>query len=170
MNSKAKGSRGEREVVALLREWWGDDSFVRAPESGALSTAMEGTKAPKDVVGRLAGDILAPADFPFCVEVKFYKEIDLWQTFKGSTKSQLSKWWKQVTHDAERSERWPMLLFKANHKPWMVAVRDWVLSLGPEPGTVLYAVINLDRVAILSFESFKQSIFKDSVLQYLRDQ
>lgn len=169
MSSKAKGSRGEREVVALLREWWKDDSFVRAPESGALSTVMEGTNAPRDVVGRLAGDILAPPDFPFCVEVKFYKDIDLWQTFKGTTKSQLAKWWKQVVNDAERSDRWPLLFFKANHKPWMVAVRDWVLSLGPEPGTILYTVINLDRVAILTFKDFSGNVNKDAIRAYLEN-
>lgn len=151
VNSKKKGNRGEREVVKLLKDWWGGN-FMRNLESGATSTLLEGM-APDDVVGRLAGDIMTPLDFPFCIEVKTYASIDIWGVVRSPTNNQIATWWRQCKNDAARAKKAPMLFMKEDRKKWHVIIPSNTLSI--EQGYIR-TVIDGDDVLIVQWDTFKE--------------
>jgi len=123
VNSIKKGKRGEREVVKLLKDWWGGD-FSRSPDSGAFMTTH--AQVLVDSGSDLGGDIITPPDFPFSVEVKLRKEIDLWELVRIETPTEdqaLMKdnpitWWYQAKYDASRFGKIPFVIMKENRKQW----------------------------------------------------
>ena len=127
VNSIKKGKRGEREVAKLFSEWWGGE-FSRTPDSGAFMTTH--TKAVIESGNDLSGDLITPADFPFNVEVKLRKEIDLWEIVRTPTlnkdeallKDNLITWWYQSEYDASYSKKIPMVIMKENRKQWYFAL------------------------------------------------
>jgi hypothetical protein len=60
------------------------------------------------------GDIVAPpgANFPFSVECKVYKTVELYLALYG--KSNVFAWWDQCVGDAVRVHKWPMLIMRQN--------------------------------------------------------
>ena len=127
INSNKKGKTGEREVAKLLTEWWGGE-FSRTPDSGAFMTTH--TTALLESGNDLSGDIITPSDFPFNVEGKRRKIIDLWELVRTPTPSldeQLLKdnpvtWWYQSSGDASHSNKIPMIIMREDRKQWYCAL------------------------------------------------
>jgi hypothetical protein len=109
----------ERNTAKALGNWWGCE-FRRTPSSGAWgkqTVSLHSMKASDEFFG----DIVAPkeAGFPFSVECKAHKEVELYKALYG--KSNVYSWWKQClgdTHDGKH----PMLVMKANNKKPLVAI------------------------------------------------
>jgi hypothetical protein len=176
-NSKQKGNRGERECVKLLKEYWDDDSFMKSPESGGLATVLEGLGAPMDIAGRLAGDVMVPPDFPFCVESKLYKEINLWSVITNPERCDIRTWWEQCKVDAVRADKIPLLTFREDRKKRYVmlstiAVTTLFLDMGePLDGfdcgnlrTTFETDGEFEEVVILTWADFVRIFPKDKLL------
>jgi hypothetical protein len=58
----------------------------------------------------------------FCIEVKFYKDLDFQAFIVG--KGKLQKFWEQAERDAKRNGKEPMLIAKQNMYPTLVLVRS----------------------------------------------
>lgn len=120
-----KGAKGERDVVGLLTQWWGqiepDAQFKRTPKSGGWGNA--------DVRGdmKVAGDICTTSPrWPFTVEVK---RREKW-SFGAFTEGRLSpvwKWWRQCITAAAEEDRIPLLWARKNRQPWIVLAPERLL-------------------------------------------
>lgn len=170
VNSKQKGNRGERYLIERLKEWWKSDDFMKSPESGALATQLESFGAPADIVGRLAGDILVPPDFPFCCESKFYAEIDLYAVLRNPTSNLIREWWEQCAKDATKADKIPMLFFRENRKKGYIGVdvNDMFERLQHEPHSlpfgVMLAKLGESFVCLMPWEDFSEYFTKEKVL------
>ena len=132
VNSKSKGKRGENGAAKLLEQWWGGH-FCRTPDSGAFMTTHT-----KQILGSgndISGDLICPEDFPFCVEVKRRKVIDLFKcirSYNDADDDHLASWWAQTVRDAKRTEKVPLLMFKEDRKQWYICLTtDFVKVLKP---------------------------------------
>jgi hypothetical protein len=121
INSKRKGKRGESESAKLLEKWWGGH-FCRTPDSGAFMTFH--TKTILDSGNNVSGDLICPEDFPFCVEVKRRKEIDLYKCIRSSSTDSdyLFTWIEQTKRDSERGNKIPLLMFKEDRRQWYICL------------------------------------------------
>jgi len=168
--SKNKGNRGETQVVKLLREYWGDNSFQRNLESGAAGTLLERRGAPKHVIGALKGDIMTPENFPFCVEVKNYQSIDLFAIFRNPENNDVEQWWKQCCDDAEAAQKIPMMFMKYNFGSWYVVLdinkMERFISF-PNFDTHPTFIVN-NNFAIMLWEDFANVCDKQNVLDKIR--
>lgn len=117
INSKAKGSKNERDLAKVFKDWTGFE-FTRVPSSGGLRW-----KRTLDTTG----DIMVAEeahifDFPFSIETKFYKEVNPWKILRGQ-QSDLDKFMEQAKADADRSGKLPLVFFRFNGMPkytWFV--------------------------------------------------
>lgn len=94
LNSRAKGSGGEHEVIALLTAWAAEVG-VTLTLSRNLEQVREGGADINGVVGME-------------VEVKRVENLVI------------SSAWAQVCRAAERSGKHPFLIHRQNRKPWRV--------------------------------------------------
>ena len=168
-NSKQKGNRGEREVVELCKKWWNDDTFMKSPESGGMATMLEGFGAPKDLIGRLAGDLLVPTDFPFCIESKRYKEIDLYSLIRNPENSDITQWWDQCVNDAKKASKVPLLTFREDRKKRYAAIRTIDLEeFGAEVDEVDYGYIEFrgrnNTVRIMEWDQLVKELPKEKIV------
>lgn len=112
----------ERAVAKTLGTWWGC-VFRRTPSSGAWGKQGQSRFAKRDLdaAGDFHGDIVAPpeANFPFSVECKCYKEVEIYKAMYG--KSNVWDWWKQCCDDTPTG-MYPMLAMKENMKKPLVAI------------------------------------------------
>lgn len=132
-NGRRKGASAEREVAALVQEWWrrlpleqqavpdGKDSeFVRTPQSGGWSTQR--------VRGafKVAGDLSSTStSWPFTVEVKRREQWTLTNFVRaGKRGSPVWDWWAQSVKSAKEEGGIPMLWMRRSRTPWMVIVPD----------------------------------------------
>lgn len=143
--SKTKGSTYERHIAKKLGAWWGEE-FQRTPASGGLRWKQD---------NRVCGDIVTPpgSTFPWVVECKKRENWTMDSLLNGS--AEVSKWWKQVTDDAERSGLEPMLIFTRNRQPDYVAVKDEEDTLSMVyPDTTIMTKINGDHVIIMRLDDY----------------
>lgn len=109
--SKSKGSGYERVVSGLLDKWYGVPSktFWRSRVSGAW--IEQG-----DVVSR---DKALTGNFPFIIECKFQKDLNLWAVVNNRTKNWFSEFWRQMDEELERDggDKFQLLVFKTNRSP-----------------------------------------------------
>lgn len=130
--AREKGKVAEREVAALLAEWWAPlepgCSFLRTPMSG-------GWQAPAvRAEFRACGDIMTTAKrFPWCVEVK-RREGWAWGPLLAGRPSPVLKWWAQASRDATAAGLGTMLWFRHNNESWWVMLRaeELLVSLIPQ--------------------------------------
>ena len=128
INAKKKGNRGELELVKILCERFGEGKFKRTPSSGGFvggaNRAFSGnlTEAQKQA---FASDIIAPENFKFSIEHKFYKNpftiFDL-----ENKSSDINNWFEQVSGDAAFAGKEPLLIVKYNGKKRIVFSRELV--------------------------------------------
>lgn len=136
VNGCQKGKNGERELGKVLSKWWDDAEFVRSPGSGGFMTihAAELMKGGYD----MGGDFICPPDFPFSVECKRRKVIDLYSMVRISVPNPDDKespisWWHQCSRDAQRSNKHPLVCFREDRKQWYILIETNVLyKLYPE--------------------------------------
>jgi len=156
VKGKGKGSKNERELAIALSSWTGEE-FARVPMSGGL-----GWKNRMQVTG----DVIptAPAmmvSFPFSIETKFYREIDLEAPILGNNCDWL-EWWIQCTSDAKDANKLGLLLMRRNMMAkglWFAVVEldvfDTMLgakSFNPRQG---YYIFNDELVIFPSTDLFK---------------
>lgn len=121
---KIKGGNYERTISRKLSLWISDgkfdDMFWRTSGSGSRHTIRY--KKNLTLEGQ-AGDIASTRsgiseEFirTFCVEIKFYKEINIWG-FITKTKSGVLDFWNQTTEKAKQVGKIPILIVKENYKP-----------------------------------------------------
>jgi hypothetical protein len=123
--SKGKGSSFEREICIALSKWVtkGEkvDCFWRSAMSGGRATVAKG-------LVRQAGDITAVAPEghkltdDFYIECKFYKNLSLDCLIKG--KGTLLDMWNDTECKAMVYGRTPILIFKQNHWPTVLATNS----------------------------------------------
>jgi len=111
INSRKKGSRNERHLSKLWKQFTGKD-FSRTPSSGGLRWHKKSDTA---------GDIICTDEkharwFAFSIETKFYKEINF-NHLLLDVKSDILKFWEQATNDAKRAKKIPILFMKYNGMP-----------------------------------------------------
>lgn len=111
VDSREKGSRGEKAVKDLLIKYTGL-GWQRTPGSGALSAEH-----------KLKGDLYVP-EYPlrFCVEVKNYAECYLDSSILTSKNPMLLTWWSQAERQGVQVGKDPLLFFKHNRSKIFVAM------------------------------------------------
>ena len=117
INSRKKGCKAERDVAKAL-EKWANKKFARTPSSGGLNWKKTNVKG--DVVCTTEGHY-----FPFCIEVKSYKEINLSYLVIGKRDCILYKFWEQCQRESGEAEKTPILFMRFNGMPkdeWMVVI------------------------------------------------
>lgn len=108
INSRTKGCKAERKAAKLFADWTGKD-FARTPSSGGLQWKSSNSKG--DIVSTTEGHY-----FPFCIEVKNYKEINF-EHLMYSKNPKILEFWKQCCDDAIRANKTPILLMRYNGLP-----------------------------------------------------
>lgn len=120
-NSGDKGQRAERELCKKLSARFGKP-FERSVGSGNRWSQVKGmTQAAKDVY---LGDITPPEGFLWVLESKcgYEDKVDIHNIWLKGNKT-LDGFVKQVSDDATRSGRKPILLYKRNLRPWLAFFR-----------------------------------------------
>ena len=114
INSKRKGNTNERALCKLFSTRFGLP-FSRVPTSGARGKQVQ---LSAEVAEIMAGDIVCPPDFRFCIECKshnvnidFFESSRLWDGFLD-----------QVEEDARNVDKIPMLCWKRPRKSWLVCI------------------------------------------------
>lgn len=108
VNQKKKGNKGERMVAKFFQDWTGYE-FQRVPQSGGLRWGN---------AQNIAGDIICADQkhnrfFTFCVESKFYADLDWDKVFRNKV-SHIMKFWEQAVSDAQRADKHPILFMRKN--------------------------------------------------------
>jgi len=111
INSKAKGSKNEREAAKALERWC-DMPFTRVPQSGGLRW-QGGQNITGDIIPE---DMYELRDFPFSIEVKSRKELDF-ENLLLPNNSDILKFWDQATSDAKRVDKIPLLMMRRDRMP-----------------------------------------------------
>jgi len=121
-----KGSRGEREVVAMFRSA-GWDRAARSPGSGSIRPFGAGDMSP------WPGDLCFVE--PWLVEVKYDERVEeggvrTWagSTFVKATLRDLEKLWVRHAGIVGRAAPKPVLFARANLAPWRVWVPTSLLG------------------------------------------
>lgn len=124
-NIKKKGNRGELLVCKMFNERFGG-GFNRVPNSGAYGSTHNLSKA---MTVSMAGDLICPENFRFCVECKTGYDLDLQDLFVLN-KSMWFSFLDQVMKDSERSGLQPMVIYKKDRKkPLMIVLNESILFL-----------------------------------------
>lgn len=116
--SRQKGSVAEREVAALMRDWWRalepDCEFCKTPLSGGWQT-------PQLRVGfKMTGDLCTTAKhLPWTLEIKRRESWSLDRLLAGK-KSPVWSWWRQAQAQGDEASLVPMLWLRKNREPWRI--------------------------------------------------
>lgn len=113
IDPRAKGARGEGEVVRLLSEATGL-KWIRTPQSGATNFAK----------GDVMLDLQSGKISKYLVEVKLYAEDQLNSNLLNSSVSQVEKWLEQTEREAKQMNSLPMLVFRKNRGKWLCAIQQ----------------------------------------------
>lgn len=154
--SKSKGNTNERKIAKILSRWCGDE-FLRIPNSGALRWKGKAW---------VYGDLLPPPDFPLCVfEAKHYRDVDLDKILRvGVAEDNVLGWWQQVCLDSQRCTNetgWdpmPVLVFKANHRPFRICLLRSFCSLLPELPMLQVTGTELPDFCIIDLDEFMKKV------------
>lgn len=113
IDSKAKGTKAETEVVKKLQEVTGL-AWARSPLSGATSYCKGDVWLPP-TTGKIS---------KYCIEVKWYEDDQITCNLLNQTESQIEKWWAQTVREAGQMNAKPMLIFRKNRGKFIVGVSD----------------------------------------------
>ena len=136
--SKVYGKGFEYEVRDILREATGDNSFERVPSSGAYfggSNKIRAETARKDLVEIMSGDLICPPGWRWIVECKNHEDVPVHQLFLGKNSKTIDEFLKQVSEDADTSNKEPLLVMKLRRKGYTLSkkVRDQITAAGVKP-------------------------------------
>lgn len=134
--SKQKGASFEREICVALSSWISagkrKDLFWRSAMSGGRAT-LANRKGEK--LASQGGDVSAidplgaPLTDRFCIEIKFYRDLDLAAFWLGF--GTLQRFWERASEDATNYGKEPMLIAKQNRYPTLVIVRATSMAANP---------------------------------------
>jgi hypothetical protein len=124
VKGKLKGNNYERKISKILSLWISegtyDDLFWRTQGSGGRHTrryknnlTLEGQAG--DVASTRSG-ISEKFLKKICVEIKFYKDINIWALITKS-KDGILDFWNQTNRKAMDVNKIPVLIVKENYKP-----------------------------------------------------
>ena len=160
---KKKGNTHESWMADALTKWYGQP-FKRMPASGALR--WKGASF-------VYGDILPPEDFPFIIECKHYKHVDLDEILRLDPDRGYITWWyySQLLSDVQRCREetgqscTPMLLFKQNNRPVRIGLPSKFASL--LDGKMPYLIASLPNKPSFLLADFYELLGKISPEQLL---
>jgi hypothetical protein len=122
INSGIKGKDQERQLAKIFNERF-KEILAKNPKFGMFSRSVgSGNRYSQAVLSEVAkqvysGDLTCPEVFLFVVESKKgYNEIDLNTAFTGEC-GDLDEFLKQVSEDASRVGKRPLLIWKKDRKP-----------------------------------------------------
>jgi len=168
-NSKAKGSRNERNVVKLLNDWSGYE-FARTPQSGGLHWKKQYT----------SGDIVCIDDkhgrrFPFSIECKSHQNFDLLHLIDdsyGKSSNKIMMFWEQSKGDALKYNKVPLVFMRRNgmkaNLHFVVMNKDffnlWYSNIGEgtnKRGIIMYNSYDKDSLVIINSDDLITTNYKD---------
>lgn len=113
IDPRAKGARGEAEVVKLLTTYTGI-KWARSPLSGATA--------------HIKGDVYIPLTegkiSKYLIEIKLYADDQITSNLLNKSTSQLEKWLEQTEREANQMKSLPMLVFRKDRGKWLCAVQE----------------------------------------------
>lgn len=109
VNSRRKGDKGEKLAAELIAKWTGK-KFKRA-ETNNYIHKRDAHNSKGDIVCITEGHY-----YPFCTEVKNYKEINF-EHLLYLPKPLIVDFWKQATTDAKLCGKCPLLFMRYNGLP-----------------------------------------------------
>lgn len=123
IKSGRKGKRGERMIVDVFNTRF-NEILTNNPSWGAFSRTVgsgnrltQRVRLSENAQQLYASDIVCPTNFKFVIESKNgYDDIDLFLAF-GECCKQLDQFLEQVTTDANKVNRQPLLIWKKTRKP-----------------------------------------------------
>jgi hypothetical protein len=120
--SKNKGASFERKIATRLQEYWRqvrpECSFKRTPGSGGWARA-------NSTSFNASGDIICDdKSFPWCVELKHYKNFSL-DVLLSNDAAPILEWWKQAVDETPPGS-FPLVICKRNSVEEMV-IFDYLL-------------------------------------------
>jgi hypothetical protein len=156
INSKAKGSSFERDIVNRFKILFEDDGFMRTPHSGAQFGASNRHRMQGIDEGfshQMCGDLVVPEKFPFSIECKAYKDLDFHNIINGSCTT-LDEWIEQAEDDAQASDKEMLIVIKINNKGKYVCTHD--LNYGPiSLGSTSNVMRYQDSYFVYSYDLFE---------------
>jgi hypothetical protein len=162
---KRKGNRTELELVKVFNKRFGE-GFSRSVGSGNRWGQV--TYLPKHAQEVFSGDLIVPKRFKWVLESKGgYKNIDLNSVFVGGSK-ELDGFLDQVTKDAERCGRKPMMCWKRDRKPWLAFVPTTELEGYGFEYRLLYkhwSAVALDELLKIPDSFFVEDMAKANVFE-----
>jgi hypothetical protein len=112
--SRNKGANFERAIAKRLREWLGEDWVV----------SRNPTDRQKGKTGAGEFEIVGPFVFPFAIECKAHEAFDYGQLLRVPVTGPFEGFWEQAKAQAEAAKKAPLLVFKRNNGPVLVAI-NW---------------------------------------------
>jgi len=117
-SGKRKGSAFEREIICSITK------AFRVPPQEATRSILSG--GHEDAFGDITMSSALAKKFPFAIECKFWRQINLhdlfvpWEVMPKSD-GRFHHWWLQTIGGALKCGRAPLLVFKANNQPILCA-------------------------------------------------
>lgn len=158
INSRAKGSKNERDVCKWWELWTGYE-FARVPSSGGLRWGRT-TDTTGDII---CSDKKHFLRFPFSIECKNYKDINFEHILLGNKNVKILEFWKQACEDGERGGKLPILMMRYNG----MKKGDYFFVVSSEIGQVMFDGMGMvERIGIstmkVNTEKVKLHIFMAS--------
>jgi hypothetical protein len=141
LNARAKGQRGEREVVALLQPVVTKVYHAAGLPAPELErNLMQSRKGGYDIVG---------LDW-FALEVKRHENLGL---------SGIREWWEQCTRQAAEGQE-AVLFYRPNRLHWLIKMYGY-LCVGPNGGYRVRSPVTVDLPTFLMW--FELRLTRDLV-------
>lgn len=122
VNSKQKGSRGERECAAIFQKFLGG-YFQRVPQSGAFIGKKNNSRKEymSDTQIRASkSDIIPPDEYPkLVIECKNYKDLPYHGFVTDIKIDKIDTWIVELESDCDEDD-FGVLCFKTNRKKWSI--------------------------------------------------
>jgi len=158
VDGKKKGNRVELELTKVLNKRFNCQDFSRAVGSGNRWGQVQ--HLPKHAREVFSGDLIVPKNFKFVLESKGgYDGIDLNSVFTRGN-SELDNFLDQVSKDAKRCGRKPLLCWKRSRKPWLGFIHTKELTGKTFKYRLLYgkwSVVDLQTLLELEDDFFLNS-------------
>lgn len=124
-NSGRKGKHGERTLAKILKKRFNFE-FSRSIGSGNRWSQV--SQMPEHARQTFSADLVCPVNFRFAVECKNgYEDIDLVACLDRGNKI-VDGWIQEVSNEAKRCSRCPLIVWKRNYKPWIAFIQTELLD------------------------------------------
>ena len=157
VNSKAKGGAFERKVANMLNEQFNTKEFNRTPGSGAFATTHQ--HLPEHIT--VAGDLITPKNFKFCIECKKgYNDQTIYSLLDYNSK--IWQFIEQCEKDAKKLNKVPMVIYKQDRKDILVITyKDMFSTMIPS------ITIFKDNIETLGCKTYNIYKLKDIIDDHL---